>query len=1212
MPGSMPVQDPSKDFAEDLATLNSDEKLPNTRIKEVYDSLTSRLLRLDGSAVSQSAAAAVARAVLTSQDGRQLWRVLNTSATSGQAASALRLLSAAVACGGAPARTVLAEFQFSHGRLPQVAAVKNLASETDVRTEFVTFVLAFLVGADRLLVQAILDKVTPLMLVLSGLNTDRASTIHFVLSTFKQAILENSKIAKKDKLRLFNSRNLSPLLQLYKWRGHQLTWKSRTNRYKKKKKSGVAADEDEEEGANPADPEELLQVRENVHQFLSILCTSHKAGIVFKDASLGTSGSNCNPVLLEVLKNLSRPWRDELTAELVISTLSACPDLCRHYLPSLSSALCPARPSAEWRAAVAMVTRAVASVQLTMPSGDARLMPEAVCRVAAACYYPPPVQELIRDGIGHEDAAVRADCLRLLLAVTDQVAALQTQLANSVEYGAMARAALSSDITRYLPAPNQLTTLWSQLTASEAPPAAEVALLARVLIGCQRVASQEWRLQPMLLGQLQGKLAELQLPEDELQLLRDQLQQLTEGRQYVVPVDRCLVPSDVPRILAEIRGEHFVETTDDTTEAAENPEGVKLEPKDTTEKSEEKMKDEALPTLSGASKQQRFESFVAMTTKLLRTTPPPLSKLRSLVAQLTEALNDVTTASTNNKKRASSEGTDDASTTPTKRSKKSKSKTSAVKEEPEENTDDATGTELSRPAGWVDWVKLVLKKSLRQPEVGEAVLESLTLLCEKGLFPSSGGAPTQTEPLDNSVSCELLYELLLSHSAFLERVLDPAESELALRDSLLRLMLAVANRSQHVCRASHVALLLAAYGATMSETDQTILLLISRYELADVSLQAYQPMVWGSAALNFYNPTQGGGHSLKSQPSADDVIGLLDSDKMSATCRRLPLKITLKPVRVAPDPGVYDVRFLAPLLLRLTAPEQQGEPLKLVSAGALGVALCLLSCRQVALRSAGWTTLARLYQQLQASRHQRQRRVWLTLLDLVRAAAAGAPQQRLPFVVVHGWCRLVLVLQQPTHRLFKPATRLLLRHAKEGSLEIGKVPLFFELFNSASSLEHRSEHGWMVGHLCQSVRQMSDYGVLQRTVTYKLVMGLAASCLASARPQLLKVLEVTCRIPGALLDLHYRHGLLVWLSALLRRFGREPATRAAVVSMAAQMAQTLRAHYESGAPRPVALLAALEALVARLSDATSEDAALCKDVARVRQEVAQMQAVAAA
>ena len=74
------------------------------------------------------------------------------------------------------------------------------------------------------------------------------------------------------------------------------------------------------------------------------------------------------------------------------------------------------------------------------------------------------------------------------------------------------------------------------------------------------------------------------------------------------------------------------------------------------------------------------------------------------------------------------------------------------------------------------------------------------------------------------MSYELLYELLLSHSAFLERMLDPAETELPLRHALLTLMLAVADRCQHVCRASHVALLLAAYGATMSDTDQTILL----------------------------------------------------------------------------------------------------------------------------------------------------------------------------------------------------------------------------------------------------------------------------------------------------------------------------------------------------------------------------------------------------
>ena len=63
---------------------------------------------------------------------------------------------------------------------------------------------------------------------------------------------------------------------------------------------------------------------------------------------------------------------------------------------------------------------------------------------------------------------------------------------------------------------------------------------------------------------------------------------------------------------------------------------------------------------------------------------------------------------------------------------------------------------------------------------------------------------------------------------------------------------------------------------------------------------------------------------------------------------------------------------------------------------------------------------------------------------------------------------------------------------------------------SVSALDHRSDQAWMVSHLCQSTRQMSDYGVLHRTVTYKLVMGLAGSSLATARPQLIKV--CTCQV----------------------------------------------------------------------------------------------------
>ena len=103
-----------------------------------------------------------------------------------------------------------------------------------------------------------------------------------------------------------------------------------------------------------------------------------------------------------------------------------------------------------------------------------------------------------------------------------------------------------------------------------------------------------------------------------------------------------------------------------------------------------------------------------------------------------------------------------------------------------------------------------------------------------------------------------------------------------------------------------------------------------------------------------------------------------------------------------------------------------------------------------------------------------------------------------------------------------------------------------------------------------------------------------------------QVLEVTARIPGALLDLHYRHGLLVWLTALLRRFGREPSTRAAIVALASRMAQTLREHVESGAAKTCGAPCRAGDVSDRLAASTREDATLKKDVARMRREVAQM------
>ena len=254
--------------------------------------------------------------------------------------------------------------------------------------------------------------------------------------------------------------------------------------------------------------------------------------------------------------------------------------------------------------------------------------------------------------------------------------------------------------------------------------------------------------------------------------------------QFSVPVGRPLMPSDVPRILAEIRGEPYRELAAPEAAEAEDAEEGSVEAQteqepNATEGSEELTEETRMPSLSGTSKNQRLASFVAMTTELLRSKPPPLPSLRALVAQLTATLGDVTTGITNGVKSKSLGGSTNEETTPgvARGSKKGNTKPTIGKPKWAGGSGDvASGDGLSRPDGWADWVKLVLKRSLRQPEVGAALLSSLTLLCRLGLFPSGGGRTAQTEvsrtpaggragrtsgelrdQLETSLYCRLLY-----------------------------------------------------------------------------------------------------------------------------------------------------------------------------------------------------------------------------------------------------------------------------------------------------------------------------------------------------------------------------------------------------------------------------------------------------------------------
>uniref|UniRef100_A0A3Q2ZYR6 URB1 ribosome biogenesis homolog n=1 Tax=Kryptolebias marmoratus TaxID=37003 RepID=A0A3Q2ZYR6_KRYMA len=233
----------------------------------------------------------------------------------------LNLLSAMVSQGVEAAREVLDHIQIK--TLSGLATRKDKRGKPDVRLAFIQFVLSFLVSGDSAVIRQTLELKELLPHILNtGLKEDRMSTVNLILSTLKSKVVLNKAISKTQKVRFFTPAVLANLASLYKWNG--------------------IADATTED----SDSSGLSVVRELVHSFLLDLCCSHKHGISFHDASLGTAGRAGNLVLLQFLVGLKQATEDELVADLVVNVLKTSPDILSRYFKETQYSYTPRLKSA--------------------------------------------------------------------------------------------------------------------------------------------------------------------------------------------------------------------------------------------------------------------------------------------------------------------------------------------------------------------------------------------------------------------------------------------------------------------------------------------------------------------------------------------------------------------------------------------------------------------------------------------------------------------------------------------------------------------------------------------------------------------------------------------------------------------------------------------------------------------------------------------------
>ncbi|TRZ15518.1 hypothetical protein HGM15179_011589, partial [Zosterops borbonicus] len=392
-----------------------------------------------------------------------------------------------------------------------------------------------------------------------------------------------------------------------------------------------------------------------------------------------------------------------------------------------------------------------------------------------------------------------------------------------------------------------------------------------------------------------------------------------------------------------------------------------------------------------------------------------------------------------------------------------------------------------------------------------------------------------------------LHMMVTQHSLFLSAILRSREEDgtnIQIREALVDILLTAVQLSPSLCESSHLPVLLGAYGATLSTVDQKILLLLQLYEKNNQSLLNSRILLWGPAAVEHHKTCKSLGKSLWQQPSMEEILCLLDREKMMKTILSFPQHRRLLPSQgiqeslykdetVKSLDDFYDPCFLLQLFSELTRPECVVACHKFVEVNALGLTVAALSSYDSNMRAAAYSVLASFRSHLEGARF-REKSQLLYLLDAVQNGI-GQPNLRFTFSLTLYIARVAQQILKPEDHMYIKVNRFLLSHQY---LDLRKVPGFFQLFYSFD-FEYKAERDWILRFLGQGLRDKHCYELYDYQRIFQVLLSFFNSplCDEGSQCRILDVLQSAARVTRAAYELIQDHSLLTWvLHSLEKRF----------------------------------------------------------------------------
>ncbi|KAI8508316.1 nucleolar pre-ribosomal-associated protein 1 [Branchiostoma belcheri] len=448
-------------------------------------------------------------------------------------------------------------------------------------------------------------------------------------------------------------------------------------------------------------------------------------------------------------------------------------------------------------------------------------------------------------------------------------------------------------------------------------------------------------------------------------------------------------------------------------------------------------------------------------------------------------------------------------------------------------------------SAWAKFVKTGLRYNL------ENFLFLRTLRCLTWIVYGTD-APEQTLPLPT------LYQMIWSHSHFLSIIMARPDGkvESSAKGDLVELLFQLVTMDTTACTNQHVPVLLGAYNATLSRTDQTLLCILHVYEEQGFASEEFMPWLWGVSSVEHYQARKSFGPSLWQQPGMEDVLKMLEKEKMHRSVLNFPVSRSLKPqvCEVLQSAGeMYDPCFFLPLFSSVLTPESVVDCRRFVESHCLGFVLAGLASNDADMRAASYHVLSLFYQHLEGARFAEKRQ----LLYLLQCLQNGIhrPNLQVPNIVTLFLARTSQLLLQPEEHMYPLVCRYLLVRP---DLDLKAIPEFHILFFS-TSMEFKTERSWILTLLVDGLRDRQDFLLYQSKSVFSIALTFYESPLSDehSKALVMSLLEKACCIKEAAESLCQKHGLLSWLHALVISRKGEAGTLSQVIQLLYRLWSTL-------------------------------------------------------